>query len=146
MCLEKVGVQCVAEKDKVCYKNVLIFDDGSLATPYRRYPVSVGKSYESGLLVQASYWGNLVHIGLHSFATRKSAIADAKDVSKNHIFYNRSESTYRTYAIIKCIIPKGSKYYAGKFENHKAFASDCIEYKRMLKPRFFKGRLVFDKK
>ena len=79
-------------------------------TQYRNFPIEIGKTYDSKLIKKDEY----VSQGLHSFKN----LDDAKN------FY------ITTYA--ECIIPKGSKYYEGKFGNYDSYASDKLTYVKLL--------------
>lgn len=90
-------------------------------TPYQEVRVQIGKTYTSRLRVdhdfnQPGYAE--VNIGLHSFANVKDCI-------------NRAEMS--DTSIIKCIIPKGSKYYEGKFNTEQSYASNKITYVELYK-------------
>jgi hypothetical protein len=78
----------------------------SLTTPFRYSPVEIGKTYESELEV----CGDTIEKGLHSF--KKVVRPYYKD---NAIF-------------VKCIIPKGSKYYEGLFNDRISYASNKLTY------------------
>lgn len=80
-----------------------------LVTPYRKYPIEIGKTYTSDLVCNEY---NEVEIGLHSFINKQDAF---DDVIQNGF-------------VVKCIIPKGSKYYEGTFDISESYASDCITY------------------
>ena len=61
-------------------------------------------------------------MGLHSF--------ELLDDCKNNAFIEKIYA-YKS-VVVKCIIPKGSKYYKGKFNNYftvySSYASDKIKY------------------
>ena len=84
--------------------------DLKIVTPYRRFPIEVGKTYDSKLIKKDEY----IHEGLHSFKN----LDDAKN------YYSK------IYA--ECIIPKGSKYYEGEFIDYAAYASDKLTYVKIL--------------
>lgn len=77
-------------------------------TPYQNFKVKIGETYSSGLIKVEDE----VHIGLHSFA-------DLKDIEY---------SIYTTRIVAKCIIPKDSFYYKGKFGGVLSYASDKLTY------------------
>ena len=84
--------------------------DKVLCTPYQRFPIEIGETYESDLIKR---YGNQIYKGLHSFGNLNEAIEDAKldcDI------------------IVKCIIPKGSTYYIGKFNDKVSYASNKLKY------------------
>lgn len=82
-----------------------------IVTPYRHFPIEVGKTYDSKLIKKDEY----VHQGLHSYKNL--------DEAKN--------SHAKLYA--ECIIPKGSTYYEGKFVDYDSYASDKLTYVKIIK-------------
>lgn len=76
-------------------------------TPYRYFPVEIGKTYHSELIRE----DNEVNIGLHSYKFMEDARLDTEG-----------------YIIVKCIIPKGSEYYEGVFWDEISYASNCLQY------------------
>ena len=84
--------------------------DLKLATPYRWFPIEIGKTYDSELIKMDED----IYEGLHSYKNSE----DAKK-SYNGIY-------------VECIIPKGSKYYEGKFADVDAYASDKLTYVKIL--------------
>ena len=81
-----------------------------MVTPYRNFPIEIGKTYDSELIKMDED----IYEGLHSFKN----LDDAKS------------SYVQIYA--ECIIPKGSKYYEGKFADVDAYASDKLTYVQIL--------------
>ena len=77
-----------------------------IVTPYRCFPIEFGKTYDSKLIKNDEY----VYEGLHSYKNSNDAKIDNSGI----------------YA--ECIIPKGSKYYEGKFVDKDAYASDKLTY------------------
>ena len=84
--------------------------DLKIVTPYREFPIEIGKTYDSELIKKDEY----VHEGLHSYKN----LGDAK---------KRNIGIY-----VECIIPKGSKYYEGKFVDKDAYASDKLTYVKII--------------
>lgn len=84
--------------------------DLKIATPYRNFPIEIGKTYESELIKKDKY----ICEGLHSFK-------NLNDAAKSYV---------KIYA--ECIIPKGSKYYEGKFVDDDAYASDKLTYVKII--------------
>lgn len=111
-------------KNKHGYKNSWIFDgdvtsiivnnkeviDLKIVTPYKFFPIEIGKTYDSKLIKKDEY----VHQGLHSYKNL--------DEAKN--------SHAKLYA--ECIIPKGSTYYEGQFIDYAAYASDKLTYVKFI--------------
>ena len=83
--------------------------DLKIATPYRNFPIEIGKTYNSKLIKKDEY----VHEGLHSYKNL--------DGAKKY-----------TGIYVECIIPKGSKYYEGKFAYKDAYASDKLTYVKII--------------
>lgn len=91
--------------------HILLKVDGYV-TPYRKFPVEIGKTYHSKLIKQKYKRSTeLILNGLHSYGNYQNAA-------------NYSSSDI----IVKCIIPKGSVYYEGSFDDKKSYASNCIIY------------------
>ena len=112
-------------KNKYGYNNSWVFDNTvtsiiinnkevvnlKIITPYRHFPIEVGKTYNSELIKRDNY----IHQGLHSFKN----LDDAKKFSVVKI-------------CAECIIPKGSEYYKGKFGDWDAYASDKLTYVKII--------------
>ena len=79
-----------------------------LHTPYMGANIIIGETYKSKLVVEDANVEN----GLHSFHT---VLATKSDYFVNDV-------------IVKCIIPKGSKYYKGKYGNYVSYASNTLKY------------------
>lgn len=122
MCLANIKGPFVATRDIVCYKHLHQYEKGQLRTSYREMHVELGETYDSDLIVN-KFGGRYlepyteINIGLHSFFGIKNTIKDAKEC------FNP-----RAKVIVKCIIPKGSTYYKGKFENLASRASNTLKY------------------
>ena len=84
-------------------------------TPYIKTIIELGKEYTSELYLYEFL--NIVEKGLHSFIQK----------------LNIKEGEY----LVKCIIPKGSKYYKGIFEidsySFDSIASDKLKYIKIIK-------------
>ena len=84
-------------------------------TPYVKTIIELGKEYTSELYLFELL--NIVEKGLHSFIQKP----------------NIKEGEY----LVKCIIPKGSKYYKGIFEidsySFDSIASDKLKYIKIIK-------------
>lgn len=88
-------------------------------TPYRDVIIEIGKEYTSELrlLKRSCDTSSVITEGLHSFIQKP----------------NIKEGEY----LVKCIIPKGSKYYKGIFEldpySFDSIASDKLKYIKIIK-------------
>lgn len=109
MCLKNAELR-IAEKDIICYKVYVV--DGNLLSPYRRE-----KAPEKGIIATTRLGTiippNTVREGFHSFAN----LSDAIDVASI-----REDNT----VIVKCTIPKLSRYYEGVFGGRISYCSECI--------------------
>lgn len=86
--------------------NMLDIIESKYVTPYQHAIIEIGETYYSELVREK----NEVNIGLHSFVARISAIEDGNGL------------------VVKCVIPKGSEYYLGKFNGVDSFASNSLKY------------------
>ena len=82
-----------------------------IATPYRDFLIEIGKTYNSELIKSDD---GRIHEGLHSFKNSNAA------------------KIYNSGIYVECIIPKGSKYYEGKFNINDAYASDKLTYVKII--------------
>lgn len=126
-CTNFVSLDGNACKEKYGYKyswlfdskvKEIIFNDKNIVghgyrTPYRLFPIKIGNTYTSDLILEKTF-GNTVEVGLHSFVRASSAFNDGDGV------------------VVKCVIPKGSKYFEGTFDRQPAFASNCIIYLELI--------------
>lgn len=128
MCLRiaKGVSEKMAEADIICYKILRVKDNG-FETPYRYFSVVIGNTYHSDLNGEERTYYIDIEEGLHSFA-------DASD-AEFLIFQNENKYPNQTikFVMAKCIIPKGSLYYKGKFNYYDSYASDCIRYEEIIK-------------
>ena len=123
-CTNDQGLDGSDAKNKHGYKYSWVFDNTvtsiiinnievitvKIVTPYRCFPIEIGKTYNSELIKKDEY----VYEGLHSY----KALDGAKK--------------YSTGIYVKCIIPKGSKYYEGKFVDKDVYASDKLTYVKII--------------
>lgn len=108
-CPNKYGYTYSWQKSLFGLKDIIIDDETIVLeyiTPYRKFPVQLGKTYYSEL-IKDDY---VVEIGLHSYASWADAWSDGPG------------------EVVKCIIPKGSEYYEGDFSGFKSYASNCLQY------------------
>lgn len=85
-------------------------------TPYQDFKVSMRKTYTSLLIREKGSLEDRINIGLHSFRHKEDA---QKDALEGHI--------------VQCTIPKGSKYYLGKFMDMDSYASDKLRYDKNIR-------------
>ena len=110
MCLINAKFK-IAEKDIICYK-VYVVNNGNLLSPYRRE-----KAPEKGIIATTRLGTiippNMVREGFHSFANLSDTI--------NAAFIWDDDTV-----IVKCTIPKLSRYYEGAFGGRISYCSECI--------------------
>lgn len=102
MCLENVTYKRakIATEDIPCYKILDKISKGFYLTPYQRQGIVLGRTYTSAL-DSPGKWDS-VEQGLHAFLTLQQAVELCMD--------------RRNRAIVKCIIPKGARYYIGTYQ------------------------------
>ena len=111
MCLKNAELK-IAEHHILCYKVHVV--DGNLLSPYRRE-----RAPEEGIIATTRLGtikspNNVVYEGFHSFCN----LSDAVDES----FIWEDDTT----VIVKCTIPKLSRYYKGTFGARISYCSECI--------------------
>lgn len=112
MCLETEWKNPrMAKSDIVVWKHLEKWE-GTFYTTYYNMEIELGKIYKSKL-DQSDEWGG-VEIGLHSFKLKKEAVEDGQEEDAD--------------VVVKCIIPKGAKYYKGTFGNFESYVSNSIMY------------------
>ena len=101
------------EISKIIINGEVVFNVAidSYETPYRDFEVEIGETYTSKL-IKKSY---SVDVGLHSFEKLNDTIIGG---------YGE--------VIVKCIIPKGSRYYKGTFDGNISYASDTLTYLKII--------------
>jgi hypothetical protein len=86
----------------------------AILTPYRDVEIKIGETYKSKLIKYYS----LIDEGIHSFEN----LEDAKFL----VSFDKNRF------VAKCIIPKGSEYYVGKYDGYVSYASDTLKYVEIL--------------
>lgn len=113
MCLDRkeYSIKRIALVNVVCYKFLIQNSDGTFKTPYQSTPVKIGEEYTAVM----DYTDHNVFAGLHSFRSKKDCL-----------FFSRNWNS--NIKIVKCIIPFGSRYFKGRFDGFRGFASNKIKY------------------
>ena len=125
MCLYTKQIEPeIAEEDIICYKFYVRYDE-TLFSPYQesRAPeigiitnTELGKPHKLNNIYDLYYFKG-VDKGFHSFKTLKGAEYEASRYKRN-----------RDLVIFKCIIPRGSSYYKGIFnDRYKSYCSNSIK-------------------
>lgn len=129
----------IAETNIICYKHLKAVDYDQnkkpvLKTPYQNQYVQIGRTYTSPIKIinLVQYLFNRekttyqITEALHSFKYLKNCKEDSYSVRVIHFM-----NTY-DQVIVKCVIPKGSEYYVGKFGRSICYASDKLVYLEVL--------------
>ena len=122
MCLElksKLTRVQTAKRDITVYKVLRKSPTGNMVTPYKEMLIKLGGTYISRLKRENDGSEMIITRGLHSFATLKEAREE---------FYSWGGDDH---IVVKCIIPKGAKYYRGLFgwtKRWKCLSSNKIVY------------------
>jgi len=118
----------IADVDIICYKMLKVqpvfkifgYDFGTqYLSPFHRMKYKIGKTYKSDLVVDTDCFDcryYVVEDGLHTFAD--------KDEAKNHVHDGE--------VLVKCMIPKGSKYFSGHFGISQSLASEKLTVIKIL--------------
>ena len=111
MCLwTKNAVKKIADKDIVCYKVICKVGNDYL-TIYQRTPIELGKTYTDNELIHMGKGNDVYYIGqgvYHTFKKYKDAVVFLRE---HFLFTNR--------VIVRCVIPKGTEYYEGTFDDEE---------------------------
>lgn len=122
---EREGTSC-KDKKGYCYSWQLDFSvtnleiggkkakDGFI-TPYQYTPIKLGETYTSSLERIERYGNYEVEEGLHSYLE----VPSKEEMEENEV-------------LVQCIIPKGSEYYEGYFNNNPSIASDTLKYVKLI--------------
>lgn len=124
MCLivRKDATALIAEEDIICYKILEKKDEDEYITPYRYVAVDMGSKIleaEGEVNIESCKKVGRIEGGvIHTFAFLEEACCEVL----------ASECTVNIWKVFKCIIPKGTKYYEGKFGPTLSYGSTCIKF------------------
>jgi hypothetical protein len=109
--IEVDGVEIIKKGYVLDNAKVLTF-----LTPYQDVEIKIGETYKSELIK----YDSLIEEGIHSF--------------ENFEVANYFTISVKDRIVAKCIIPKGSEYYIGKYSNngYVSYASDTLKYIEVL--------------
>ena len=118
MCLVTNNPEQIAKEDITCYK-VVFLEDSKLLSFYYGFEYILNNLYTTGILyihdlIEEDYI--CIERAFHSYISLDSAI---RFLQKN---------TFSNAVIVKCIIPKGAKFY----QDDECFASSQIIIKQIL--------------
>lgn len=136
MCLTVLNTtkEKIASEDIICYKFFRINLDGSFTTPYRNFPMEIGKTYKKrGSKFKRYHYGWQVTESKEEYLKNRKkkktifgggfhSFKDLKDVKKAiaddayHGKVVRCKSDKPTDILAQCTIPKGSVYIEGEAE------------------------------
>lgn len=123
MCLDvkRNAIKRIAFKDIVCYKFLeLDRNDNTFETPYQHVTVKLGETYKSDLIKNfiGRHWGE-VNRGIHSYKNFEDAKNKAIDFGSD-------------FCVIKCVVPKWSRYYVGSYDSNDSIASSKLRYEEVI--------------
>jgi len=123
------------QKSKIAQKDIVVFKivtgeinstiEETKHTFFECFPIEIGETYHSEIRVDKR--NESIGIAIHSFKYLKDLLNYLNMDYEDRIFCG-----YKIH-IARCIIPKGSEYYTGDFEDlGKSYASSSIEYLRII--------------
>lgn len=143
MCLviTKFNKLKVAQEDIKCYKILFSFCPDMFWAPYQNFTYELEKIYSTNMSV--TYDCNTIGLSFlrYIFYNFFSDILDVKGVNQGfHSFVNLKDAIkgrnkdidYKRLVVCECIIPKGSKYYKGKYLHYDGYASDSIKINKII--------------
>ena len=121
MCLvADSDIPYVAEENIICYKFYILIND-KYVSPYQKCDMpDINKLVATELQRSGDFY---IEKGFHSFACLKDAEVEAEWFGNVH---------GHEVCIAKCIIPKGSKYYWGKFRDDYSYCSESFIIKEVI--------------
>lgn len=120
----------ITENDITCYKRLEYNKHcNAYITPYMGFRVILGKTYKAELRVNTyNRFHDSVNDGIHSYAHKEDAMNEK----------------CRDEVVVKCVIPKGSSYFFGGYNDFEGYASNQLTYiiepsllKKIMKSLFF---------
>ena len=127
----------VAENDIPCFKVVLCKPHGGFESPYQGFVYSINQTYYHAhdLKIIRSYDKMLceVYEGFHSYHKNVKLYSDYYEKKFTIIFNNRLLDWFpmllgNMLVVLKCIIPKGSKYLLNENGEYVSDALKPIDY------------------
>ena len=110
----------IAKTDIVCYK-VYVLNNNKYVSPYQNCDMpGINELVTTELQRSGDFY---IEKGFHSFACLKDAEVEAEWFGNVH---------GHEVCIAKCIIPKGSKYYWGKFRDDYSYCSESIKIEKII--------------
>lgn len=122
MCLSNVKQTepSLAGKDIICWKEI-VKDDGFYSgyrSPYECAEILFNTILSTNLGDKKGWTGNSVFEGFHTFKTRKLA----RDS------WNNWKKDENNNTVVRAIIPKGSRYWEGMYDDKACYCSERIIY------------------
>ena len=109
-----------AEHDITCYK-IYIYINGRYVSSYQKCDMpSMNELVTTELQRSGDFY---IEKGFHSFAYLEDAEVEAEWFENMHNYES---------CIAKCIIPKGSNYYWGKFRDDYSYCSESIQIEKII--------------
>ena len=103
-------IKCLVAKEDILVYKCLDCENGKYYTPFQYMPITFTKGkcvYKKANMPKSKcYWNDTIGVGIHAYSTKNAAIALSKSL------YGRN-GTSMHYAVI----PKGSNFYVGVYDN-----------------------------
>lgn len=126
MCLEIKSPNClIAEKDIICYKVLLKYkSDQMYHSPYWDFIWDFNTKYEQQFSLEYNRRYSIFYVekGFHTI----QCSSDAKCFIDKIYIDNCFKTLIERFVVVKCTIPKGSKYYKGRHSDLDCYASNQL--------------------
>lgn len=145
MCLviTKFNKLKVAQEDIKCYKILYksIIHPDLLAAQFQNFNYELGKTYSTNMSVSYDCSAYGLSFFRYTFYKLFNNFLDVKGVNqgfhsyvklKNAINERNANLNYKSLIIVECIIPKGAKYYKGKYLCYDGYVSDSIKINKII--------------
>lgn len=118
----EVPIPFVAKEDIVAYKYCYLEKDGRLVAPFFKTYYELGKelSAEFGRIRTCSTWD------AHEVEKGLNTMCEKSQIAYDTLVWLRNNDLDAGVAVIKCIIPKGTKYFIGTWRDDKAYVSEKL--------------------
>jgi hypothetical protein len=121
----------IAPADIECYKIIDLHEDGTYhAHIQTKFVWELNKTLNSELIMEEAGWKYpYITKGFHSYQTLNDALS----------ILRQAPVKFQEAALVKCIIPQGSRYYDGRINNRhwgkRGYASDALKVVEVLETK-----------
>ena len=113
----------IAEEDIICYKIYTILYKNKMYSPYRSVlspNVGIITTTLLGTPIKETNTLYRIEEGFHSF----KSLNEAMIIMCNYKLYSYLN---KDHVVFKCVIPKDSLYYLGRFDKYESYCSNSIK-------------------